>query len=272
MRHRLAAAGLVFVILMVAATVLGPILSPYDPNEMNFLHISQPPSRQFPLGTDELGRDLATRLLYGGRISLAVGVGAVAISTSLGLALGALSGFLGGRVDAIIMRVAEIFLSVPTLLAMIAIAPLVGPSPTNIVLALGIFGWPGVARVTRGQVLQVRSELFVEAATAVGGSRLRIIARHVLPNIAAPVIVAATLQVATAILTESSLSFLGLGVQPPTPTWGNMLHAAQSITVVVQRPWQWLAPGAAIALTVLSINFIGDGLRDALDPRWQKRS
>lgn len=268
LRHRLAALGLVIICLVTASAALAPFITPYGVNTFDFASISQPPSSIHWLGTDELGRDILTRIFFGGRVSLAVGFSAVAISATIGIILGAVAGFFGGVVDQNIMRLTDVMLAFPVLLLLIAVTPILGASMRNVILALGLFGWPGICRIARGQFLAVRNELYVEAASAGGAPAGRIIFRHVLPNASAPLIVAATLGVAGAILTEAGLSFLGLGIQPPTPTWGNMLHAAQSLTVLTQRPWQWLGPGTAIALSVLSINFIGDGLRDALDPRW----
>ena len=228
------------------------------------------PSWQHPLGTDNLGRDILTRVFVGGRVSIAVALAVVAISSGLGTVLGLLAGCRGGWVDGLIMRVTDIFMSFPLFVVLIILVAMLGPSATNVILILGLFSWMGVARLVRGQVLSVMGQPYIEATIAGGATFGRIVWRHVLPNAYVPVVVASTLGVANAMLSEAALSFLGLGIQPPTPSWGNMLNAAQQLQTLVQEPWVWLGPGAAIALTVLSINFMGDGLRDALDPRSQR--
>jgi peptide/nickel transport system permease protein len=219
------------------------------------------------LGTDSAGRDVLSRLLYAGRVSLSVGLVAVSIYVSIGIVLGGLAGYYGGWVDSVIMRVADMVLSFPSLIIIIVMVSLLGPSIYNVMLVIGGLGWPPIARLVRGNFLSLRQQEFVVAAQAGGAKHRRIIFRHVLPNALAPVIVAASFGMAQAILLEAGLSFLGLGVQPPTPSWGNMLSDAQSVLVLRNMPWLWLPPGIMIAITVLSVNFIGDGLRDALDPR-----
>jgi peptide/nickel transport system permease protein len=212
-----------------------------------------------------------SRLLYAGRVSLAVGIVAVSIYTAIGVVRGVLAGYYGGWVDSTIMRLCDVVLSFPTLIIIITLASVLGPSIYNLMLAIGLLGWPPIARLLRGQLLSLRTTEFVVAARAAGCSDKRLIFRHLLPNAMAPVLVAATFGIAYAILIEAGLSFLGLGVQPPTPSWGNMLTDAQSLTVLESMPWLWLPPGLMIALSVLSINFIGDGLRDALDPYLSNR-
>ncbi len=266
-RHRLALAGLTFFILIALASALAPLISPYNPDKMQLADTGLHPSIHHPLGTDKLGRDELTRLLYGGRVSIVVGLMAVVVSTTIGTVLGTISGFRGSWVDTIIMRITDIFLSFPLLLLVIVLMTILNPSAANVIVVIGIFTWTGTARIVRGQVLSVKNEQFVEAAVAAGARSRRIILRHILPNVIAPIVVVSTLGVASAMLTEAALSFLGLGIQPPTASWGNMLNAAQQIQVLAQQPWVWLGPGGAITLTVLSINFMGDGLRDALDPR-----
>lgn len=266
-RHRLALLGLTFFAVVSLAAALAPWISPYNPDQMQLADSSLRPSLQHPLGTDKLGRDELTRLLYGGRVSIVVGLLAVAVSTSIGTVLGMIAGFSGRWVDAVVMRVTDVFLSFPLLLLVIVLMTILRPSATNVVVVIGLFTWTGTARIVRGQVLTVKHEQFIEAAIAAGARTRRIIVRHILPNVIAPIVVVSTLGVASAMLTEASLSFLGLGIQPPTASWGNMLNAAQQIQVLAQQPWVWLGPGGAITLTVLSINFMGDGLRDALDPR-----
>jgi peptide/nickel transport system permease protein len=219
------------------------------------------------LGTDKQGRDVWARLVYAARVSVSVGIVSVAIFISIGTLLGAVSGYFGGAVDILIQRVTEIVMTFPSLVLIITVVSLVGPSIYNVFLVIGLLGWPGTCRLVRAEVLTLREREFTLAARCLGVPTSRIILRHLLPNVVAPVIVAATLGVASAILTETSLSFLGLGVQPPTPSWGNMLSAATSTTVLERMPWLWLPPGLAIAVSVLAINFIGDGLRDAFDPR-----
>lgn len=266
-RHKMALAGLVFVILITAAALLAPVLSPYDTNKMQLTEAKQEPSLAHPLGTDKLGRDTLTRVLAGGRVSLAVAVAAVAISVLIGTSLGLAAGYCRGWVDAVISRIADIFMAFPLVVLLIVLVSMVGPSATNVVLILGCFSWMVITRVVRGQVLSVMNEPYIEAAITAGATPMWVLLRQVLPNTYVPIVVAATLGVANAMLSEAALSFLGLGIQPPTPSWGNMLNAAQALQVLVNEPWVWVGPGFAIALTVLSINFVGDGLRDALDPR-----
>jgi peptide/nickel transport system permease protein len=270
-RHRLAMIGLSILIVLAIASVFAPWLTKYSPTEVDLSAYRLGPSREHWLGTDTAGRDVYTRLLYAGRVSLAVGIVAVAIYTAIGVALGVLAGYYGGWVDSTIMRMADVVLSFPTLIIIITLASVLGPSIYNLMLAIGLLGWPPIARLLRGQLLSLRQTEFVIGARAVGCSDSRLIFRHLMPNAMAPVLVAATFGIAYAILIEAGLSFLGLGVQPPTPSWGNMLTDAQSLTVLESMPWLWLPPGLMIALSVLSINFIGDGLRDALDPYLQNR-
>ncbi len=265
-QHRIALAGLVFVLVISAAALLAPYVSPYDPYAMQLPEARKTPSLAHPLGTDKLGRDTLTRVLVGGRVSIAVAVAAVAISTCIGSTLGLVAGYRQGWADAIISRVTDIFMAFPLFVLLIVMVSMVGPSATNVVLVLGLFSWMVIARVVRGQVLSVMNEPYIEAAVAAGARPFQIIVKQVLPNAYVPIVVASTLGVANAMLSEAALSFLGLGIQPPTPSWGNMLNEAQSLQVLVNEPWVWIGPGAAIALTVLSINFLGDGLRDALDP------
>lgn len=269
-RHRLAAAGLVFVAAIGIAAVVAPWISPYDPYKMRLPEARLSPSLDHPLGTDNLGRDILTRVFVAGRVSIAIALAAVGISSGLGAVLGMIAGYRGGWVEAVIMRITDIFMSFPQFVLLIILVTMLGPSKKNVILIIGLLSWMVVARLVRGQVLSVMNEPYIEAAISSGASSKRIVLRHVLPNSFVPVVVASTLGVANAMLSEAALSFLGLGIQPPTPSWGNMLNAAQQLQTLVQQPWVWLGPGAAIALTVLSINFMGDGLRDALDPRSRK--
>lgn len=265
-RHRLAVLGSTFLLVLAISAFSAPWLTPYGPYSTDLGAIRQGPSGNHLLGTDIAGRDVLSRLLYAGRVSLSVGLVSVAIYTAIGIVLGALAGYYGGWVDSVVMRLADIFLSFPTLIIVITMVSVLGPSIYNVMLAIGILEWPSIARLLRGDLLSLREREFTVAARATGASNARVIFRHLIPNAMAPIIVASTFGIAGAILTEASLSFLGLGVQPPTPSWGNMLTDSQSLTVLDSNPWLWLPPGLMIALAVLSINFIGDGLRDALDP------
>ncbi len=264
-RNRPAMAGLVVIILLMLMAVFAPYLAPYDPYKQCLDDQLRPPSRKYPLGTDDLGRDIASRIIYGSRISLTVGFVAEGITLVIGVTLGAISGYFGGGVDNLIMRLTDMMFAFPDLLFAIAIMFVLGPGIYNVFIALALVGWAGMARLVRGQVLAVREREFVEAARAVGDRDLRIIARHVLPNCLAPVIVSATLGIPGAIMAEAGLSFLGLGAQPPSPSWGGMIAIGKGYLRFA--PWFSVYPGLAIMITVLAFNLFGDGLRDALDPR-----
>ena len=265
-RHRLAMIGTTILLVLVVLSVGAPLFVSHSPTAVDLSAYRLGPSSDHPLGTDTAGRDVWSRLLYAGRVSLSVGIVAVSIYTVIGVVLGALAGFFGGWVDSVIMRLADVVLSFPTLIIIITLASVLGPSIYNVMLAIGLLGWPPIARLLRGEMLSLREREFILGARAVGCGNARLMFRYLLPNAMAPVLVAATFGIAYAILIEAGLSFLGLGVQPPTPSWGNLLEDAQSLTVLESMPWLWLPPGLMIALAVLSINFIGDGLRDALDP------
>jgi peptide/nickel transport system permease protein len=265
-RHRVALVGALILLVLTAGAVAAPLVAANDPYKVDISAYRTGPTAGHPLGTDSSGRDVFSRLLYAGRVSLSVGLVAVAIYTLIGVTLGAFSGFYRGWLDACIMRLADIVLSFPALILIITVVSALGPSIYNIMIVIGLLGWPPIARIVRALFLSLREREFVLASRTVGVSNGRIIFRHMLPNALAPVIVAATFGMANAILLEAGLSFLGLGVQPPTPSWGNMLKDAQSLTVLESMPWLWIPPGTMIALAVLSINFIGDGLRDAFDP------
>lgn len=268
LRHRLAVVSALFLMVMILLSFpLAPLVTPADPDRIDLKAIGKAPSLAHPLGTDLTGRDLWSRLVYGGRVSLSVGAVAVSIYVTLGVLLGSLAGYYGGRVDGWIMRFTEVVMAFPTLIILITIVAIVGPGLFNSMIAIGLIGWTGIARLVRGQILSLRAMDFVTAAQAVGSPQRRILVQHILPNVVAPIIVAATFGIAGAILTEAGLSFLGLGIKPPTPSWGNMINEAQQLTVIESKPWIWLGPGLMITLSVLAINFIGDGLRDALDPR-----
>jgi peptide/nickel transport system permease protein len=263
--HRLAVVGLLVLLALALAAISAPLISHYDPEHTQLEQIFIPPSLAHPMGTDSLGRDLATRILYGGRVSLSVGVLAVSVAMTLGVLVGGIAGFYGGAVDGLLMRFVDMMYSFPRLFLLILFAVLFGGNLLTVVVVLGLLSWMTVARLVRGSFLSLKQREFVEAARSVGARNQSIIWRHILPNALAPVIVAATLGVANAIIAESTLSFLGLGIQPPLPTWGNMLKDAT--TDMALAPWTAVFPGLAIFLAVVSINFIGDGLRDALDPR-----
>lgn len=268
MRHRLAVISTVFMLIVVVVVFpLAPIVAPIHPHRITLTEVGQPPSLDHPLGTDLTGRDMWSRLVYGGRVSVAVGLVAVSIYMTIGTFLGSVAGYFGGRVDMLIMRITDTVMAFPVLVILISIVAIVGPGLINAMLAIGLIGWTGVARLVRGQVLSLREMDFITAAHAIGVPESQIIRRHILPNIVAPITVAASFGIAGAILTEAGLSFLGLGVQVPIPSWGNMLNESQSIAVLEQYVWLWIPPGLMISLCVLAINFIGDGLRDALDPR-----
>ncbi len=266
LRHRLAVIGLVLLAVIVLMAVFADVISS-KPFFTDVKAVSQPPSANHLLGTDRSGRDVWARVVHGARTSLVVGIGAVAIYVTIGTLLGGLAGLRGGRVDFFIMRIVDTLMSIPTLLLVIVFVAAVGPSLASVVAVIGLLGWPGACRLVRGQLLSLREAEFVLAARVVGVSSSQILIRHMIPNLISSLAVLATFGVASAIILEAGLSFLGLGVKVPIPSWGEMINAAQSPSVLIDTPWLWIAPGIAIALTVLSVNFIGDGLRDALNPR-----
>ncbi len=264
-RNRLAVAGAVLVLTLFIVSGAAAWLSPHDPDRPDPRNRLKPPSTEHLLGTDSLGRDVLSRLIWGGRVSLKVGFVAIGLATAIGLLLGSLAGYYGGWVDSLIMRFCDLMLCFPSMFLILAVIALLEPSVWNVMAVIGLTGWMGVARLVRAEFISLKNRDFTLAARALGASDWRIIRRHLLPNALAPVLVAATLGVAGAILTESALSFLGLGVQPPMATWGAMLADGKDY---LSRAW-WLSlyPGLAILLTVLSYNLMGEGLRDALDPR-----
>jgi peptide/nickel transport system permease protein len=264
--HRPAVAGVFVLGALALLSAAAPLISPYDPDKTALLLIYDPPSLAHPFGTDDLGRDLATRILFGGRVSLAIGLLAVTVAVSIGTLVGVTAGYYGGWVDSLLMRFVDMMYSFPRLFLLILFGVFFkGMTIGVIVLVLGVLSWMTTSRLVRASFLSLKNREFVEAARCVGASDRRIIVRHILPNSIAPIIVAATLGVAAAIIAESTLSFLGLGIQPPTSSWGNMLNHAT--TDMDKAPWIAIFPGLFIFLAVVSINFIGDGLRDALDPR-----
>ncbi len=264
-RNPLGVAGLIIVSILALVALSAPWISPYDPQAIDTYHILEAPSRAHPLGTDVLGRDCLSRLIFGARISLLVGLVAVGISTAIGILLGAIAGFYRGIVDGIVMRLVDIMLCFPSIFLIMAVIAFLEPSIWNIMAVIGLTSWMGVARLVRAEFLSLRSRDFVLAARISGASDMRIVFSHILPNALAPVLVAATLGVGAAILTESALSFLGIGVQPPTPSWGNMLTEGKDNLEIAW--WLSVFPGLAILVTVLGYNLLGEGLRDALDPR-----
>ncbi|WP_063712803.1 ABC transporter permease [Sciscionella marina] len=267
--NRMAVAAAVLLAVLVLAAVFAGPLSGYAPTDIDLDLVRSGPSARHWLGTDSLGRDELSRLLYAGRVSLGVGGSAALIGVLLGTLIGGIAGLFGRWIDQILMRGADVFLSFPSLVVMIVLAGIIGPSVTTMTLAIGIFQFPTIARLVRGLTLSLRELEYVRAARASGAGSGWIFLRHVLPAVLPSVSVAGTVALAQAIALEATMSFLGVGVQPPAASWGNMLTDAQSLTVITKLPWLWAAPGVAIALTVLAVNFLGDGLRDALEPRSQ---
>jgi len=265
LRHRLSFPGFIIIALVVAMAAFAPLLAPHDPNKQNLYKVLEDPSREHWLGTDHLGRDLFSRVIYGARVSLYVGVVSTAFSAILGILIGLFAGYRGGAVDHVFMRLVDTFMCFPFLVFVLAMAAALGPGLHNVMISICALAWTGFARIIRGQVLLVRELPYVEAARALGMTPLRLVFRHVLPNSLAPIIVAASITVGTAILVESSTAFLGLGIEPPTASWGKELRVGYSY--LERAPLFSIAPGLMITLTVLAFNFLGDGLRDALDPR-----
>ncbi len=264
-RRKGAMVGLVVVVLFVLVAVLAPLIAPYDPTQTSFTQVRKAPTWLHWLGTDEVGRDVLARIIFGARASLSAGLVSVGIAVGLGVPLGLLAGYAGGWIDSIISRMVDAMLAIPFLILAITLAAFLGPSLSNAMIAIGVTATPVFVRLTRGQTLAAKVEDYVEAARAVGNPRWRIALRHILPNIVSPLLVQASLAIAGAIIAEAALSFLGLGQQPPAPSWGSMLNSAQRF--IAQAPWMAFWPGMAIFLAVLSFNLLGDGLRDALDPR-----
>lgn len=264
-KNRLAAIGGAFVLLVFIVSILAPVLSPYDPSAIDIKNILIGPSLAHPLGTDDLGRDVLSRMIWGGRVSLKVGFVAVGIATLIGVILGSIAGYYGGAVDSLIMRAVDIMLSIPTIFLVLAVIAILEPSIINIMIVIGLTSWMEPARLIRAEFMSIKEREFVIAARALGANDFRIMLKHVLPNGLSPILVSATMGVGGAILIESGLSFLGLGVQPPTPSWGSLLASGKDN---IEIAW-WLSafPGLAILITVLGYNLLGEGIRDALDPR-----
>lgn len=273
-RNKLAVSGLLVLVFLAAAAIIGPFLSPYEMDELNMADTGLAPSLKHPLGTDDIGRDILTRLMYAGRISLMVGVVAVTISVLIGSVLGVIAGYYGGLADAIIMRIVDIIMCFPYLGILIVLSAIMSDLKVHpdrrifvVMLMIGGISWPSLCRIVRGQVLSLREQEFMQAAEALGLKDRRKMFRHLLPNTFATIIVYGTLGIGNAILSESALSFLGLGVTPPTPSWGQMVQVVNDLYTIQYLPWKWIPPGLCILFTVLSINLFGDGLRDALDPK-----
>ncbi len=265
MRRRGALAGAAVVLAFVLVAILAPYIAPYDPLATSWSAVRKPPSLDHLFGTDEIGRDVLSRVIYGARASLLAGVVSVSISLALGVPVGLLAGYAGGLVDGVLMRITDALLACPFLILAIVLAAFLGPNLLNAMVAIGISAMPAFIRLTRAQTLSTKVEDYVEAAKAVGNPHWRIVLRHIVPNILAAILVQATLAIAAAIIAEASLSFLGLGQQPPAPSWGSMLNTAKNF--LAQAPWMAWWPGLAIFTAVLSFNLVGDGLRDAFDPR-----
>ena len=267
-KNKMAMLGLIIFLIELILLVLAPVIIPYDYTAMDIMAIQQGPSAQHWFGTDELGRDIFSRILYGGRYSVTMGLISVAISTTVGMSIGAIAGYFGGQVDNVIMRVLDVIQSLPAMLLTIVISAALGSGYFNTILALSVNGLPASARMLRAQMMKVRDSEYIEAAVSINCSRFRIITSHLIPNSLSAKIVQATMAVANMIVMAASLSFIGLGVQPPTPEWGAMLSGARQF--IRQCPHMVIAPGMAIAITILALNLLGDGLRDALDPKLKR--
>lgn len=268
LRDKLAMVGFFFVVVFMLTAILAPVISPHDPARQKILNQLDPPSKEHLLGLDEYGRDVLSRVIWGGRVSLTVGLSSVLLGLLVGLPLGAISAYLGGWFDEAVMRVVDVLLAFPTLLLALTVIAALGPGTNNVVLAIGIAMIPFFARLARSQTLELRELEFVDAARALGNSKAQVIWKHVLPNIIGPIVVSATIQLAFAIRTEAGISFLGLGVSPPTPTWGNMISEGRNYLQFA--PWVATSAGTAIMLVILAFNLFGDALRDVIDPRLRK--
>ena len=265
--HKLAMLGVAIILIEVLLVVILPMVMKLDPYTSDILNFGSAPGEGHLLGTDDTGRDVFARLVYGGRVSLQVGLLSAIISMMIGVPLGLLAGYYKGVCETVVMRAADIFMSFPSMILVLVLVAVIGPSVWTVTLVIGVLGWTDFAKLIYGNVLSVREKEYVESAKAVGTKDLPILIKYVIPNAFAPILINYTFRTAQAIIQESSLSFLGMGVQPPEASWGNILYAAQSITVLSSKPWLWVPPGILLVLTVSSINFIGDGIRDALDAR-----
>ena len=268
--NKAAMIGLIILVLELLIFFIGPSVYPIDPNQAGAGGFNAAPDAAHILGTDTLGRDCLSRLLYGGRTSLFIGISAMAISVLLGSVLGLLAGYFRGACEAIVMRLADIFMSFPTTILALVLVAVVGPSIGTVIGVIGVLGWPGIAKLLYGNVIATRNQEYVEASRIMGMSNFRIIMRDILPNSITPLLMAMPFRMSQAILTESSLSFLGAGIQAPQASWGNIIYAAQNLTVFTMRPWIWIPPGLCIIVTVVAINLLGEGLRAAMDPKSAK--
>lgn len=264
LKNKFAVGGFIVIVLLVLIAIFAPVLAPYDPN-MSLGPFQAAPSSEYLLGTDEIGRDILSRLIYGTRISLFVGMASVLVYTVIGTVLGLMSGFLGGVWDTIIMRLTEVISSFPYMMVVIVVVSLVGPSIVTVTLVIGLLGWPSLCKLVRGEVMKLKRVDYIQAAISSGYSTSQILFKQIFPNVLSPILVTMTFGVATSILTEASLSFLGVGVMAPTASWGNMLTNAQALSVLRSQWWRWFPPGFMILVTVLSVNFMGDGLRSAIE-------
>lgn len=262
-QNKAAVYSMVILIITILIAVLAPVIAPYDPAQ-TVGAFDESPSSSFLLGTDDVGRDVLSRLIYGSQVSLIVGIGSVCIYALIGVTLGLLSGYFGGWLDGLSMRMTEVFMSYPQFMIILVIVSLIGPNMMTVMLVMGLMGWPPICRLVRGEVMRIKTIDYVAAAIVTGYSPCTIVFRHILPNVLSPILVNCTFGIAQAILIEAALSFLGMGVQPPASSWGNMLTSAQSIMILSEEPWRWIPPGIAILIAVLTINFLGDGLNEAI--------
>lgn len=268
--NKLAVVGLIYLVLLIIIAIAAPWLAPQAPETQTLIDKLAPPGKDYWLGADKLGRDTLSRLLYGARVSLIVSFSAVAGQMVIGITVGSIAGYFGGIVDSILMRIVEVLISFPTMFLLITLIAILEPSINILIIVFTLFGWMGTARIVRGEFLSLKTREFVLAARTMGIRSYKIIFSHILPNAMGPIIVSATLHLGGVILSESALSYLGLGIQPPTPSWGNMLQDAQDFNIMLHSWWYPIFPGVMILLTVLAFNFVGDGLRDALDPKMNK--
>lgn len=267
LRDRWAMTGSIIVLCIILVVLLAPVLCKYAPETIDNTMIRQAPNAEHILGTDDFGRDIFSRLIYGGRVSMAVAISATVLQLFLGILLGSLAGYFGNWVDSLIMRIADVFMCFPFYIIAVCLAAILGPGLWNTIIILGFLGWPSLCRLVRAEILSIKENDYVMAAKSLGLSSSEIMFRHILPNVLSPVIVSATLSVAGAIMSEASLSYLNLGVKIPQPSWGNMLSAAQSMNTLINEWWRWIPPGLCIVVVILSINYIGEGLRKAMTPK-----
>ncbi len=264
-----AVGGVIFMLVITVSAILAPWLTPFEPHEIDVQAIRKPPSAVHWLGTDLTGRDMLSRILHGGRVSLLIGLAAVIIRTAIGLVLGSVSGYFGGIVDFVVQRIVDIMIVFPDIFFLLIVIAIIGPTPWTLLIALGFLSWPFDARIFRSQVLSIRELDYILAARSIGTTTGRIVRQHVMPNLVPLVLVNMTLNIGVAIIAEAGISFLGLGVQPPTPSWGNMITSANNLSLIQRFWWLWVPPGGVLVGTVISLNLIGDALRDILDPRWR---